>query len=197
MGAATRRGLAWEQAEQSYAVELHAIGRRASASATVSFGRPWERAGQRDSGVTASAHVVLRRTRKLGVSFTRREQGSTTRAAGGLFAALGIGRHGQLLAEADVQRLTLQRGARPQWSLFSNLDVSREIFVRGLYAVAWQELVRRDFRQPGRWSVTSGVGLRAFPRPHLEMQLRWRWRDREALSAAYLRGLSAQVRFYP
>jgi len=46
-------------------------------------------------------------------------------------------------------------------------------------------------------SHTYGAGLRWFPRPHLELQARWRRRDREAVSPEYMDGFSAFVHFYP
>jgi hypothetical protein len=46
-------------------------------------------------------------------------------------------------------------------------------------------------------SHSYGAGLRWFPRPHLELQARWRQQDREAVSPEYMDGFSAFIHFYP
>lgn len=197
LGAATRRGLGWD--EDTYNAEVNFVGERASGSGTVLLGRPWDAVGAWETGFAASAHLVLARRHKLGISLTRKASARQRRAAAGIFVALGLGRHGQIVCETDVQR---RRPAgptspSPEWSLYANWEIAREVFVHGLYVTLSEELAHVDWRRNGRVSSTPGLGVRWFPRPHFEMQARWRHRDRQAVSPLYLDGFTALVRFYP
>jgi hypothetical protein len=82
------------------------------------------------------------------------------------------------------------------WMVYSNWCLAYEIR-KGLYVLAIEEWSRLRLGGGARFVNSYGAALRWFPRSHVEMQLRWRKQDREALSPDYLDGLSAFFHFYP
>lgn len=190
---ATRRGLGLDH--DTYNVEANWITERFNASVTGivagAGGGPNERGG------AATAGVFFAGKNKVWLSYMSRHGPGLDREAAGLSAVFGIGHRAYLLAQADLQHLR-REGAEPVVSeeLDTNLCFARET-VKGLYVLLTDEMTRGHRGPPGRLSHTYGAGLRWFPRPHLELQARWRRRDREAVSPEYMDGFSAFVHFYP
>jgi hypothetical protein len=189
---ATRLGLGWDH--DTYNVEADWVTERWSAALGAIVAD--ETGDTEQHGITANAGLAFARHRKVWLSFvSRQEEGALRRQAVGLSSVIGIGRHAYLLAQADLQHLRDGTGGQRR-DLFANACFARET-VKGLYVLLQTELSRRDLASPGRISHSEGAALRWFPRPHFEMQLRWRRQDREAVSPADMDGLTAFVHFYP
>ncbi len=190
---ATRRGLGLDR--DRYNVEANWITERFNASLTGIVDRAG--GGPRETGVAATAGVFFTGKRKVWLSYMSRHGPDLDREAGGLSGVFGIGHRAYLLAQADVQRLRFD-GPEPrvEKELDTNLCFARET-VKGLYVLLIDEMTRRDLGSPGHLSHSYGAGLRWFPRPHFELQARWRKQDREAVSPDYMDGFSAFVHFYP
>jgi hypothetical protein len=190
---ATRKGLGLDR--ESYNVEANWITERFNASITGIFagidGAPAEK------GVSASAGVFFAGKRKAWLSYMNRHGPGFHQDAGGLSGVFGFGRRAYLLAQADLQQIRLEAPS-PTLStdLDTNLCFARETW-KGLYVLLIDEMTRRKLGSPGRLSHSYGTGLRWFPRPHFELQVRWRKQDRDAESPAYLDGFSGFVHFYP
>lgn len=190
---ATRRGLGLDH--DTYNVEANWITERFNASLTgIAFragGGPSER------GAAATAGVFFAGRNKVWLSYMSRHGPGLDREAAGLSGVFGIGHRAYLLAEADLQRVRVD-GTEPMVSneLDTNLCFARET-VKGLYVLLTDEMTRGHLGTSDRLSHSYGAGLRWFPRPHLELQARWRQRDREAVSPEYMDGFSAFIHFYP
>jgi hypothetical protein len=190
---ATRSGLGLDR--DGYNVEANWITERFNASLTGivagTDGFPAER------GFAATAGVFFAGKRKVWVSYMARHGPGLDRHAGGISGVFGFGRRAYLLAQADLQQLRLE-GPEPTLSkeLHTNLCLARETW-KGLYVLLIDEMTRRHLGSPGRISHSYGSALRWFPRPHLELQVRWRKQDREAESPQFLDGFSGFIHFYP
>jgi hypothetical protein len=190
---ATRRGLGLDH--DTYNVEANWITERFNASLTgIAFGAG---GGPSERGAAATAGVFFAGKDKVWLSYMSRHGPGLDREAGGLSGVFGIGHRAYLLAQADLQRVRVD-GSPPMVSneLDTNLCFARET-VKGLYVLLTDEMTRGHPGPPGRLSHSYGAGLRWFPRPHFELQARWRQRDREAVSPEYMDGFSAFVHFYP
>jgi hypothetical protein len=190
---ATRRGLGLDR--DTYNVEANWISERWNASLTGivdgTDGDPPQR------GIAATVGVFFGGKRKVWLSYMNRHGPDVHRDAGGLSGVFGIGHKAYLLAQADVERVSLE-GPDPAVSqeLHANLCFARETW-KGLYVLLVDEMTRHEMGSPGRLSHSYGSGLRWFPRPHFELQARWRHQDREAVSPEMLDGFSAFIHFYP
>jgi len=190
---ATRRGLGLDH--DTYNVEANWITERFNASLTgIAFsagGGPSER------GAAATAGVFFAGRNKVWLSYMSRHGPGLDREAAGLSGVFGIGHRAYLLAQADLQRVRVD-GTAPMVAneLDTNLCFARET-VKGLYVLLTDEMTRGHLGTSDRLSHSYGAGLRWFPRPHLELQARWRQRDREAVSPQYMDGFSAFIHFYP
>jgi hypothetical protein len=190
---ATRRGLGLDR--ESDNLEANWITDRYNVSLTgILGGGPGGAPGR---GVAASAGLFFAGKRKVWLSYMNRHGPDVDREAAGLSGVFGIGGRAYLLAQADLQRVH-RPSAEPADTreLHANLCFARET-VKGLYVLLVDEATRHDMGSSGRLSHSYGAGLRWFPRPHFELQLRWRRRDEDAVSPDYVGGLSAFVHFYP
>jgi hypothetical protein len=188
---ATRAGLGWQR--DTYNVEADWIAGRWSAAAAAILADA--EGGPVEHGFTANGGVFFAGRRKLWLSYLSRRETGLRRQAAGLSGVVGIGGHAYLLTQADYQRLRGDAGERRR-DVYANACLARET-IKGLYVLLVGEVARRGLDDPGRLSHSQGVALRWFPRPHFELQLRWRNQDREAVSPAEMDGFTAFVHFYP
>ena len=186
---ATRAGLGWDV--DTYNVEANWVADRFNLAATGIVAGTGEAEAER--GVSLSGGVFFGGKRKVWLSYLARGRPGLSRRAGGVAGVIGIGSHAYLLAQADVQRL--ETGGVASRDFFANACLARET-IKGLYVLLVDEVSRRAWDQPGRLSHSYGAGLRFFPRPHFEAQLRWRQRDSTALTTE-MDGVSLFVHFYP
>jgi hypothetical protein len=186
---ATRAGLGWDR--DTYNVEANWIADRWNVAATGILAGTGAAPAER--GVSLSGGLFFAGKRKVWLSYLARGRPGLSRRAGGLAGVFGIGSHAYLLAQGDLQRLETDAVARRDF--YGNACLARET-IKGLYVLLVDEVSRRGLDEPGRWSHSYGAALRFFPRPHFEAQLRWRQRDREAVSTE-LDGVSLFVHFYP
>jgi hypothetical protein len=190
---ATRKGMLLDR--DSYNVEANWITERFNASLTGivagTDGRPAER------GVAATAGVFFAGKRKVWLSYMARHGPGLAQNAGGVSGVFGFGRRAYLLTQADLQRLRIESPeARVSKELHTNVCLARETW-KGLYILLIDEMTRRNLGSPGRLSHSYGSALRWFPRPHIELQVRWRKQDPQAESPEFLDGLSGFIHFYP
>ena len=192
---ATRKGLGWDR--DTYNVEANWIGERFNVAATGILASADDAPSER--GVSGSAGVFFRNKHKLWLSALSRGRPGLHRRAVGLSTVFGIGKHAYLLTQADLERMRRDGpvpSAPSTTDLHTNVCFARET-VKGLYVLLIDEMSRSDVGSPGRLRHSYGAALRWFPRPHFELQVRWRHQDRGATSPEYLDGVSAFVHFYP
>jgi len=189
---AVRKGLGWT--DDTYNVEANWITDRVNVALTGIVAGTGELPVER--GVSASAGVFFAGKEKVWLSYTSRGRPGLHRQAGGISGVFGIGRHAYLLAQTDLQRVQDASLPDAPLDLFVNTCFARET-VKGLYVLLIDEVAQQDMGGGSRVSHTYGAGLRWFPRPHLELQVRWRKRDAEAVSPEYTDGFSGFVHFYP
>jgi hypothetical protein len=192
---ATRAGVGWDTNATSYNLEINRVAEHLSAGVTAIGGRLDGDAGERERGGAATASLFFGGKRKVGLSVLATHARAQDRQAAGVHGVFGSGRHAYLLTETDVQRRDVA-GTGVTWEVFSNWCLARET-VKGLYVLLIDEISRRPRVPPERLSHSYGAALRWFPRPHVELQLRWRHQDENAVSPAELDGVTAFVHLYP
>lgn len=186
---ATRAGLGWDR--DTYNVEANWVADRWNAAATGIVAGTGAAPAER--GVSLSGGLFFAGKQKVWLSYVARGRPGLSRRAGGLAGVFGIGSRAYLLAQGDLQRVEAVGVSRRDF--YANACLARET-IKGLYVLLVDEVSRRDLGGPGRLSHSYGAALRFFPRPHFEAQLRWRQRDRDAVSTE-LDGVSLFVHFYP
>ncbi len=162
----TRRGLGWDQNSETYNVEGSWIGEGLNLYATGVFGRPGL-----EKGAAASMAVPLAEGRfKVGSSYFYGTLSGSTRHVFGPHAVLAFSPEWVLLSELDAQ--LEQSGGSTTRGLAAYHRLSYE-FSKGWHAVATQEFSKLDFTRNSSLVEVYGLGLNAYPRPHLEVQLLW------------------------
>lgn len=190
---ATHKGMLLDR--DSYNVEANWIQERFNASLTGIVAGTDGHSDER--GVAASAGVFFGGKRKVWLSYMARRGPGLSQNAGGVSTVIGIGRRAYLLAQADLERLRVESPETTvSKDLHTNVCFARETW-KGLYVLLIDEMTRRNLGSPGRLSHSYGTALRWFPRPHIELQVRWRQQDSEAVSPEFLDGLSGFIHFYP
>jgi hypothetical protein len=192
---ATQRGLGWDR--DTYNVEANWITERFNVAAAGILASADDAPAER--GVSASGGVFFHNKYKVWLSALSRSGPGQRRRAVGVSTVLGIGKRAYLLAQTDLEELRRDRGpltAPSSKEIHANVCFARET-VKGLYVLLIDEMSRSDVGSPGRLRHSYGTALRWFPRPHLEVQLRWRKQAPGATSPEYLDGVSAFVHFYP
>jgi len=190
---AVRRRLGWDQ--ETYNVEGNWITDRVNVALAGILDGTGE--SRNDRGVSASAGVFFAGKRKVWLSFLSRGGPGRHQRAGGISGVFGIGRRAYLLTQADLQQIQDDTvSPAVAHDLLVNSCFARET-VKGLYVLLIDEVVRRDLGETAEVSHSYGLGLRWFPRPHFEMQVRWRKQDVAMGSPDYLDGFSGFIHFYP
>lgn len=190
---ATRKGMLLDR--DSYNVEANWITERFNASLTGIVAGADGRSDER--GWATSAGVFFAGKQKVWLSYMAKHAPGLAQNAGGVSGVFGIGRRAYLLTQVDLQRLRLENPqATVTKELHSNVCLARETW-KGLYVLLIDEMTRRNLGSPGHLSHSYGTALRWFPRPHIELQVRWRRQDPEAESPEFLDGFSGFIHFYP
>lgn len=162
----TRRGLGWDQNSETYNLEGSWIGEGLNLYATGIFGRPGL-----EKGGAASVAIPLAEGRfKVGASYFFGSLSGSTRHVFGPHAVLAFSPDWVLLSEIDAQ--LDPSGGTTTRGLAAYNRLSYE-FSKGWHAVATQELSKLDFTRNSSLVESYGLGLNAYPRPHLEVQLLW------------------------
>jgi hypothetical protein len=189
---ATRRGAGWDR--DTYNVEANWIAPRYNLAATalVAGAEPGA-----ETGASASAGFSVGEKSKVWLSAADRRGSDTRRRQVALSSVFGIGRHAYLLTETVLQDRRTSPAPGEARDLLANACFAYET-VKGLYVLLTEEASRTAVRDgPVRIGHTYGPSLRWFPRSHIELQLRWRRRTREAISLEHADGVSLWLHYYP
>ncbi len=191
----TKRGIGFDQATETYNVEVSWVGERINIYATGIFGRPDSPSLIRETGGALNTSIFMLEKHKIGVSYYF---GFTETTQRHLFGPYGIFRFTPKLVwltELDFQAKVLK-------SLFNQVGVVNyqrldyEIS-QGLHPYLIQSLSKEDFANPLSLFESYGIGVQFFPRPHWVLQLEFLKQRTLSFSRAFSDFAWLLVHFYP
>jgi hypothetical protein len=181
----TRRGLGWDEGQETYNLEGAWIGETWSLFLTGDFGRPDQPSLNRETGFAATPSVAIGNTYKLGLSYFYGNALTQTRNVVGIWGILGFTPHFFLLTEWDYQFQSNKSGvggAVPGMVNYQRLDYE---LIQGLHVYLTQDYSRLNFHDLRTLANSYGVGIQFFPRPHFEFNLSWQKLRIQQISPEY------------
>lgn len=163
---AVRRDLRFGQDSESYNAEYSYLGEAISFYLTGLFGNFGDRySNNQEKGVSASASYFWMDKHKLGISFLRGRDDSTSRTVGGLWAIMALTKNLYSLSELDFQ---YRRASGQSQSGFVTTHKLNYEITQGLIPFL---LIERSHlnRRATPYRDTFGGGVQFFPRPHFEL----------------------------
>ena len=165
-----RKNLVWDQALETYNLEISKIAEGYDAYATWVLGRPDFTALNRESGLTLSSSLALGGKSKLGASYYYGAGALSSHHIFGPYAILGFTDHFFALMQASGVRTFNSNFDNPQWGGVSYVRLNYEL-MQGFHVFATQEYSQLDLTNAQTISSQLGVGTQLFPRPHFELRL--------------------------
>ena len=165
---ATKRGLGWDQGDETYNIEGAWLGETFNAYVTAILGRPDFSTQKQEQGVSLLGAVNFGERFKVGGSYFYGHKSSEDRHIIGPFGILGFTHHFFLLSEFDWQ--IKNAGKQNGFVHYERLDYE---FIQGLHMYLTHEQSRLDLKNSGSNQYSFGLGLQFFPRPHFELNLLW------------------------
>ncbi len=190
-----KQGLAMDQGTETYNLELGWLGEKYSFSATGVLGRPDDEELQREKGFTASGNMFFSEKMRVGGSYLYGTNDLANRHLIGPWATLAFTEHLYWLAELDVQRNFGASFTDAQWGFVDYQKLGFEV-VKGLHFFGTQEFSKLNFKDPTGRTMTFGLGLQFFPRPHFEFTGSWETRQNLAASEEFRDRLWLMVHYY-
>lgn len=168
--AVTRRGLGFDQGDETYNAEAAWIGDDLNLFATGILGRPDDARLDREQGGALQASYFFLERFKAGANYYLGSNDTGLRHLLGGFGALGFTPSLFLLSELDLQLDETIGRTASGIAAYNRLDYE---LVQGLHAFATLEHLRLDFADDRTTTQACGGGIQYFPRPHLELQLQY------------------------
>ncbi|MEK6579613.1 MAG: hypothetical protein AABZ55_10340 [Bdellovibrionota bacterium] len=168
---ATRKGLGFNENDESYNFEAAWIGDRLNVFGTGIFGRLGKRSQISEKGFALSGSYTFFDSIKPGMSYLLGSTKDSKRHIAGPWAIFGMTPHLFILSEFDFQwnkssdAADFTRG----WVDYQRIDYE---ITQGFHAYLTQEMTKLDF-STSETTESYGVGIQVFPRPHFEFNLQW------------------------
>ncbi len=174
---ATKRGLGWDEGQETYNLEAAWIGEKWSAFVTGILGNLSLPSASREPGVAVSASLAIAESYKVGVSYFHGQRSTSNRDIEGVWGILGFGRHFFLLSEWDLQEKGFasagtSTSSATQVGMVNYQKLDYEL-TQGLHVYLTQDFGQLNFADSSSLSNSFGVGLQFFPRPHFELNMSW------------------------
>lgn len=164
---ATRRGLGFEQGQETYNLEGSYLGEKFDFFATGIFGRPDKKELQRESGVAVRSAFNFKESYKVGASFYSGSNDRQSRTFFGPYAILGFRKDLFALFEFDIVKNTPKTTNLTTTGLAHYARLNYEV-VKGFHVYLTEDVFKTNWDDPSTTANTFGAGLQWFPRPHLE-----------------------------
>lgn len=182
-----KRGLGFDQGQESYNIEASYIAEKLNIYATGIFGRPDNLGLNKETGIALSAsRPFLLENSKWGASYlfgSKRFQ--PARHIFGPYIILGFSEKWALLSEFDFQSQGVPANAPSRFGALNYQKLSYEP-IRGLWVYFTQEWSRLDFSREDTLSTAYTLGVQFFPRPHFELNVAWQKLRVASVSKEYM-----------
>lgn len=165
-----RRGLGFDQGQETYNAEVSWINEEWSGFITAVFPRSSTPDVVAETGISLNGTYFLDDRFKLGANYYYGASESKKRNLFGLTSILGFNYDFFVLAELDLQRTYGLSMNQAEWGMVSYLREDYEL-IQGLHFFLTQQFFKPSFERPDAWQEVYGVGVQFFPRPHFEFEL--------------------------
>lgn len=165
-----RRGLGFDQGQESNNVELSWLGETWNYFLTASVSPGEIPETSRERAVSGQAWYSFLESYKVGASYWNGSSDQFNRQIAGAHGILGFSKRFYLLTETDLQWLDSQ-GTSTR-GLFNYQRIGYEV-VQGFHVLGIYEYSQRDLNNFRTARDGIGPGLLWYPRPHFEFSLVW------------------------
>lgn len=182
---ATKRGLNFDQSNETYNLELGHIGQNLTVMGTAIFGRPDDKVLDKDEGGIVSVSYGFLKSHKVGYNYYKATNNKTRRDIHGIFGIFGFTPSLYLLSEFDLQNSQSKKAnSRTIHGLYYYQKLGFEI-VQGLHLYASHDLTRANLNLDHNKVYNVGPGIIWYPRPHFEFNASWQKQMNPAISSAF------------
>jgi hypothetical protein len=161
-----RRGLGWDQNQETYNLEAAYFTDGGEAFLTGQLGRPDKPALNEEKGAAFRGAFNLGDRTKIGASYFYGTRPGERRHVAGPYAILGLSPHWFVLAEMDFQNRAV--GAASTTGAATYVRMGYEVYP-GVVPWIAHEYSQLDFKTADTRRVLYTGGLQWFPRPHFEL----------------------------
>lgn len=189
----TRRGLGWDQGDETYNIESAWLGETLNAYLTAILGKPDAGKSGQERGIALSSSLFFGDRFKTGISYLYSEDKIQKRHLLGPYAILGITPRVFLLTETDFQNKKREKTEEFGFVNYQRFDVE---FLQGFHLFLSHEISKSDFDSSKSFIRNYGIGFQCFPRPHWEFALQWQKEKNRTVSEKYSDLLTFLMHFY-
>ncbi len=193
----TRRGLGWDQGDETYNIEGAWLGETFNAYLTAILGKPNAGKSGDEHGAAASLAAFFNDRFKTGISYLYSENKTEQRNLLGPFGILGITPRIFLLTETDLQQKK-RKGPKESRDEFGFVNYQRfnVEFLQGFHLFLSHEISKPDFDTSRSFIRNYGIGFQCFPRPHWEFLIQWQKEKNRSVSETYTDLITLLIHFY-
>lgn len=181
---ATRRGLGFDQAQESYNLEAAYIGESFDVFLTGIFGRPDINEQVNEKGGALTGSVFLAEKMKIGLSSMILDSPSTSRTVVGVFGILGLTENLYSLSEVDLQ-YEITKATQTEAKGPVSYNQLGYVIMKGLIGYGMHQLSYLNLNSVSSRADSFGLGMHFYPRPHLDLQLEFRKERNESVGSHY------------
>ncbi|MCB0414307.1 MAG: hypothetical protein KDD50_08245 [Bdellovibrionales bacterium] len=168
----TRRGLGWDQGEESYNLEGAWLGEKYDVFLTGIFGRPDKTELDKEKGISLSSSYSLFDKYKIGMSYYHGSNDQLSRNLFGLFGILGFTEKFFILSEIDYQSKDNKLTSTKQSGFVGYNRINYEV-IQGLHLYLPYQISHLDSDNSQTKADSYGVGIQFFPIKHAELNLEY------------------------
>ncbi len=176
-----RRGLGWDQGQETYNLEAGYQSDRWNYFATAIFGRIDDPNIKREKGGALTVAYNPSEHSKVGASYYYGETNEVTNHYVGPWAILGFTSKFFLLAQATATRSWPYQNKGAHWGMKDYARLDYELF-KGFHTLATYEFSQSNLKIGDTRGDILGAGFQWFPRPHFEFLLTYNKLYRKSLS---------------
>lgn len=190
----TKRGLGWDEGSETHNIEATYLGEQLNLSFTAVFGKPDDKAADREQGGVAQISYFFANQYKIGMSLFTGSNDSLTRQIGGIWGILGLTKQFFILTEWDA--LTAKpKGGSAATGFVSYNKFGYELW-QGLQLHLTQELSKADIDDEKFSLLATGLGFQVVPRPHFIIGGLWQKQQRPLISQQWSDFAWLQLQYY-
>lgn len=191
-----RRGLGWDQGQETYNLEGAYQGEKWHFFATAIFGRPDDHTPDREKGLTLTTAYHTKASSKLGVSYYYGESPDVINHFLGPFVVIPFGEKLYLMGQVTAIRSYPYTADEHQWGLVDYLRFNWEAY-KGIHLFLEQQMSQTNLNSQTTRNDIQGVGFQFFPRPHWEFQAQLQKVYAQGMQSDATERLNLLFHFYP
>lgn len=193
---ATRRGLGFDQGNETYNAEFSYLGETFDTFVTAIVGRPDKPELKRERGFALRGARNFNETYKVGAGYYYGHNEVGDRHLVGPYGILGFRKNLFALVELDLVKSS--PGSRASTTGVAHYGRLNYEFFKGAHVYLTEDIYKGDLSDPSTTVTSFGIGAQWFPRPHLEVVAQYQKTKIWAVDPAnYNDYIWLQLHFYP